>query len=68
MGAVFLFLVGFGLAITGGISLIFYLNFLPAGLLWSDYFAFIVTRIECYFLPIGLLIIWLVIYRFSNNP
>lgn len=68
MGYVFIFLIGFGLAVTGGVTLIAYLNFLPAGLSWSDYFIFIVSRPECYFLPIGLVIMALVISRFPNHP
>ncbi|WP_156289002.1 hypothetical protein [Oceanobacillus salinisoli] len=68
MGYVFLFLLGFGLAVTGGVTLIAYLNFLPAGLIWADYFIFISSRIECYFLPLGFLLMAIVISRFPNNP
>jgi len=67
MGYVFLFLIGFGLAVSGGVSLIAYLNFLPAGISWLNYFLFIQGRIECYFLPIGLLLMLIVIYRYPNN-
>ncbi|RKQ32623.1 hypothetical protein [Oceanobacillus halophilus] len=68
MGYIFVFLIGFGLAVTGGVTLIAYLNFLPAGLSWSDYFIFITGRIECYFLPLGIILMAIVIYRFPNNP
>ncbi|MDC3417213.1 hypothetical protein [Aquibacillus salsiterrae] len=51
-----IFLIGFGLAVSGGVSIILYLNFIPAGLNWHDYLTFIQGRIECYFLPIGLII------------
>jgi len=62
-----MFLIGFGLAVTGGVTMIAYMNFLPAGISWVEYFIFISTRIECYFLPIGMLIIALVIYLYPNN-
>ena len=66
MGYVFLFLMGFGLAVTGGVTIIAYLNFLPAGLSWLDYFIFISGRLECYFLPLGILIMSIVLYRYQN--
>lgn len=62
-----MFLIGFGLAVTGGVTLISYLNFLPAGVTWMEYFTFIQGRIETYFFPIGLLIISFVIYFFPNK-
>lgn len=61
------FLIGFGLSVTGGVTLIAYMNFLPAGITWSEYFLFISSRIECFFLPIGILIMALVIYIYPNN-
>ncbi|MEC5423613.1 hypothetical protein QGM71_08930 [Virgibacillus sp. C22-A2] len=68
MGYIFLFLIGFGLAVSGGVTIIAYMNFLPAGLTWMEYFNFIIGRLECYFLPIGVLLMSLVLYRFPNNP
>ena len=67
MGYIFLFLIGFGLAVSGGVTLIAYLNFLPAGISWFEYFHFIKGRLECYLLPIGFLIMTFVIYRYPNN-
>ncbi|MFC2949927.1 hypothetical protein [Virgibacillus sediminis] len=67
MGYIFLFLIGFGLAVSGGVTLIAYMNFLPAGLTWMDYFMFVKDRMETYLLPIGLLIMSLIIYRFPNR-
>ena len=64
---IFLFLIGFGLAVSGGVTIIAYMNFLPTGVTWMEYFLFIRSRIECYFLPIGICIMALVIYRFPNN-
>ncbi|QTM98683.1 hypothetical protein ERJ70_04840 [Sediminibacillus dalangtanensis] len=66
MGYVLLFLVGFGLAVSGGVTFILYLNFIPAGLSWIDYFLFIQGRLECYFLPLGLLLIIIAIYKYPG--
>lgn len=67
MGSIFIFLMGFGLAVTGGVTIIAYLNFLPAGISWADYFIFISGRLECYFLPVGIIIMLFVIYRYPNH-
>ncbi|GIO25748.1 hypothetical protein [Ornithinibacillus bavariensis] len=67
MGHVVFFLIGFGLAVTGGVTLIAYMNFLPAGVSWLEYFLFVGGRIECYFLPIGLFIMTVAIYSFPNK-
>lgn len=56
MGHIFLFLLGFGLCVSGGVTLIAYTNFLPAGITWTEYGLFIIKRIECYFFPLGLLL------------
>lgn len=62
-----LFLIGFGLAVSGGVTIIAYLNFLPAGITWYEYFVFIRGRIECYFFPIGILIQLIVILFFPEK-
>ncbi|MDY0396076.1 hypothetical protein RWE15_19035 [Virgibacillus halophilus] len=49
MGIIIVFLVGFGLTVSGGVTVIAYLNFLPAGVSWMEYLLFISTRVECYF-------------------
>ena len=67
MGYIFLFFVGFGMAVAGGVTLIAYTNFLPAGISWLEYFVFIQSRIECYFLPIGILLMAFVIYHFPSK-
>ncbi|MEN2767650.1 hypothetical protein [Ornithinibacillus xuwenensis] len=67
MGYIFLFLIGFGLAVTGGVTLISYMNFLPAGVSWAEYFIFVSGRMECYFLPIGFLLMTFVIYTYPNK-
>ena len=56
-----LFLIGFGLAVSGGVTIIAYLNFLPAGISWIEYFLFIKGRIECYFFPVGIILMFIVI-------
>lgn len=67
MGVILLFLIGFGLAIAGGVSIIAYLNFLPAGISWVEYFLFIKTRLECYFFPLGLLFIFISIQLYGRT-
>ncbi|MCZ0755970.1 hypothetical protein [Anoxybacillus sp. J5B_2022] len=59
---VFSYLVGFGLSVIGGVTSIAYLNLLTGERGWLEYFRFISTRIECYLLPIGMLIMWLSLY------
>ncbi|PLR80946.1 hypothetical protein CVD25_06035 [Bacillus canaveralius] len=58
----FLLLTGFGLAVSGGVSLIIYLNLLATGLNLTDYLSFVSTRFECYLLLIGIIIISVSIY------
>lgn len=67
MGYIFIFLIGFGLAVSGGVTIIAYMNFLPAGISWLEYFIFIKGRLECYLLPIGILLMTFVIYRFPSD-
>lgn len=52
-----LFLIGFGLTVAGGVSLIGYLNLLAMGNSFLDYVSFVVKRPECYLFPIGILFI-----------
>jgi len=61
MRYILLFLIGFGLAVAGGVTLIVYMNFLPAGITWFEYLMFIKSRPECYLLPIGFLLIGIAI-------
>jgi hypothetical protein len=65
----FVLFVGFGLAVSGGISLIIYLNLLTTGMTIIEYLQFISTRAECYLFLVGILIITLTIYlpRRKNN-
>ncbi|HEY4553011.1 MAG TPA: hypothetical protein VIG80_07435 [Bacillaceae bacterium] len=57
-----LFLIGFGLAVTGGVSLIAYLNLIAAGFSFSDYLSFIITRPECHLLLVGLFMVTGAVY------
>lgn len=66
MGYVFLFLVGFGMAVTGGVTMIAYMNFLPAGLSWIDYIVFVAGRVECYFLPVGVSLMLITLQRYPK--
>ena len=54
---VFFFLLGFGLMVLGFIFLIMYMNIMPFGYNFLDYVNFIIRRIECYYVVIGLIII-----------
>lgn len=62
-----LFLIGFGLAVSGGVTIIAYLNFLPAGISWVEYLMYIRSRIECYFLPLGVIFMFIAIYRYPDK-
>ncbi|MCC5804495.1 hypothetical protein [Rossellomorea vietnamensis] len=54
--------IGFGLAVSGGVSLIMYLNLLTTGMTFADYIVFVSTRVECYLFLLGILVITLSIY------
>lgn len=65
----FILFIGFGLAVSGGVSLIIYLNLLTTGMTIIEYLLFVSTRVECYLFLVGILIITLTIYlpRRKNN-
>ncbi|RFB18587.1 hypothetical protein DZB84_04790 [Bacillus sp. HNG] len=63
----FIFLVGFGLAVCGGISTIAYLNLTTTGLTFLEYLQFISKRIECYLVVVGFVMICLSIYYPSKT-
>ncbi|MFC7393099.1 hypothetical protein [Scopulibacillus cellulosilyticus] len=58
----FIFLVGFGLAVAGGISIIAYLNIMTTGHGFSEYFFFMSQRMETYLFFAGVFFIWFSIY------
>lgn len=66
MGVILVFLIGFGLAVAGGVTIIAYMNFLPAGISWIEYLMFIKGRVECYLLPIGFLMMFIAIQKFHK--
>ncbi|OLN23834.1 hypothetical protein BTO30_02510 [Domibacillus antri] len=54
----FIFLTGFGFAVTGGVSFIMYFNLLAAGMTWPDYASFTLRRPECNLFFVG----WILIF------
>lgn len=54
---VFFFLFGFGLMVVGFTYVILYLNLISIGYNFFEYVNFIFSRIECYFVIIGLVIL-----------
>lgn len=67
MGKFIMLLIGFGLAVAGGVSMIMYLNLLPAGYSFLDYFHFISGRLECYFFPAGVMLIAISVYQIPSR-
>ena len=59
---IFLFLIGFGLTTIGFVYIICYLNLLNLGYNFFEYVNFIFSRVECYFVLIGLIILILSIF------
>ena len=62
MARLFIFLLGFGLSVIGFVYIISYLNLMALGYNFEEYAHFIVSKAECLIGPIGLLIIFLVIF------
>ncbi|KAF0816862.1 hypothetical protein KIS4809_4334 [Bacillus sp. ZZV12-4809] len=63
----FWLLTGFGVAVSGGVSVIGYLNLLTTGHTFKEYINFITHRPECYLLPAGIIIITMSIYIPHSN-
>lgn len=59
---IFFFLIGFGLTIVGCIYIISYLNLMTLGYNFHEYVNFITRRSECFYAPIGLVLIVLTIF------
>jgi len=59
---IFFFLFGFGLMVVGFTYVILYLNLISLGYNFFEYVNFIFSRIECYFVIIGLIILILSIF------
>lgn len=58
-----LFIVGFCFMIIGNFYLIVYINLFSLGYTIGEYFCFVLTRYECYYAVIGLVLILLSIYK-----
>ncbi|RKL67741.1 hypothetical protein CR203_10370 [Salipaludibacillus neizhouensis] len=56
---IFFLFFGFVLALTGGITLVAYLNLLTIGYSVIEYLLFVAKRVETYLFIIGILMIWL---------
>ena len=54
---IFLFLCGFGLTVIGSIYIISYLNLLAFGYKFLEYVNFIIRRIECINLVVGIILL-----------
>ena len=54
---IFFFLFGFGLMVVGFTYVILYLNLLSIGYNFLEYVNFIFSRVECYFIFVGLVIL-----------
>ena len=64
---IFLFLIGFGLTLIGGIYIICYLNLFNIGYNFLNYVYFISRRIECINFILGILIMYFSIYIGGEN-
>lgn len=67
LARIFFFLIGFGLTVVGGVYMISYLNLLTIGYNFLEYVNFIIRRIECMSIFIGLLLISLSIFIPGGN-
>ena len=63
MSRVFLFLVGFGFTIIGMTFIITYLNLTTMGYSMTDYFSFIIRRVECVLAFIGIILVNIALYK-----
>ncbi|HEX6923003.1 MAG TPA: hypothetical protein VF149_04200 [Bacillales bacterium] len=63
----FLLMIGFGIAVGGGVTIILYLNLIAVGTGITEYAVFIISRAEFYLFLSGLFLIWLSIsYPFDR--
>lgn len=63
LSRIIFFLIGFCLMVIGLSYIIVYKNLLTFGYTLSEYFEFLVTRYECWYFVIGLLIEIIVVNR-----
>ncbi|WP_347550917.1 hypothetical protein ABFG93_04250 [Pseudalkalibacillus hwajinpoensis] len=58
----FIFLIGFGLSVAGGVTLILHLNLIIIGHSLTDYFIFISKSPELYLFASGIVVVWFSVY------
>ncbi|MDQ0483531.1 hypothetical protein QO000_002513 [Alkalihalobacillus hemicentroti] len=58
----FIFLVGFGLSVAGGVTLILELNLIIIGHSLVDYFVYISQTPELYLFASGIIVVWFSVY------
>jgi hypothetical protein len=58
----FTFLIGFGLSVAGGVTLILQLNLIIIGHSLFEYFAYISKTTELYLFVSGVIIVWISVY------
>lgn len=58
MKKIFIFLVGFGLSLIGLLYVVTYLNLLTIGYNFFEYVKFIISRIECWNMVAGFILIY----------
>lgn len=63
----FFFLVGFGLTVIGSVYIICYLNLISIGYNFLEYVQYIIRRIECINAPVGIIIMFLALYKGEKN-
>lgn len=56
------FLTGFGLTVIGSVYIICYINLISIGYNFYEYVNLISSKIECLFMPIGIIIMIICIY------
>ena len=64
---IFFFLFGFGLMVIGFTYIILYLNLFTIGYNFLEYVNFIFSRVECYFVFVGLIILVLSMFIKGEN-
>ena len=63
----FTFLTGFGLSLIGLLYIITYLNLLTIGYNFFEYVKFIISRIECWNVVLGFILIYLSMKEEEKN-
>lgn len=64
---IILFIIGFMLMVIGMSYIIVYSNLLTFGYTFKEYLEYLISRYECWYFIIGLLIIIVIIFRREKN-